>query len=207
MARYFWSIGRMCRWPPKANIGITSIDNLGKARDQRHRIRTRMGGRRSLGTWRFRHLCGCEDDHRFLYTRSETPAHRLASCAVPDTAKGSRLPVTPQFKANATARYKFNVGNFASFAQVAVVHQSSSVPTIEGIKNVMIGTIPGFTTEDFSVGTGMSNWHLEAYIDNAFDSHGELSRGTECGTADCAANYRSFLIKPMNFGIKFGQKF
>jgi len=117
------------------------------------------------------------------------------------------LPVTPQLKFNATLRYKFNVGDFQSFAQAAVVHQSSNVPTIEGTKNITIGTIPGYTSADFSVGTGMGNWHLEAYIENAFDSHGELGRVSECGTDLCDSNYRSYLVRPVNYGIKFGQKF
>jgi iron complex outermembrane receptor protein len=190
----------------QGQYGITSIQNLGKAD---------IKGIESELEWAAaEHLVlGVSGTYVDAKTTTDfcTPdpktGYPVASCAVPDTVKGSRLPVTPQLKGDATARYKFNVGNFASFAQVAVIHQSSSVPTIEGTKNVLIGTIPGFTTEDFSVGTGMNNWHVEAYIENAFDSHGELSRGTECGTADCAAHYRSFLIKPMNFGVKFGQKF
>jgi hypothetical protein len=54
----------------------------------------------------------------------------------------------------------------------------------------------------------MKNWHLEAYIENVFDKRGELGRVTQCTSADaCYADYRVYPIKPMNFGVKFGQKF
>ena len=54
----------------------------------------------------------------------------------------------------------------------------------------------------------MNNWHVAAYIENVFDKRGELSRVTQCTSAAiCYADYRVYPIKPMNFGIKFGQKF
>jgi hypothetical protein len=54
----------------------------------------------------------------------------------------------------------------------------------------------------------MKNWHLEAFIENVFDKRGELARVTQCTSAPvCYSDYRVFAIKPMNFGIKFGQKF
>jgi hypothetical protein len=56
----------------------------------------------------------------------------------------------------------------------------------------------------------MHNWHVEAYIENAFDKEGQLGRITQCGgfaNGYCYANSRIYPIKPMNFGVKFGQKF
>ena len=53
----------------------------------------------------------------------------------------------------------------------------------------------------------MSNWTLEAYIENAFDKRGQLGRINQCANLYCYSNYRVYPIKPMNFGIKFGQKF
>ncbi len=124
-----------------------------------------------------------------------------------DTAKGSHLPVTPNFKSNLTARYKFDWSGLQNYVQAAAVHQTSSTPSIENFQNIQEGKIPGYTSADFAVGTGMGNWHMEAFIDNAFDSRAELSRLTECGTVDCGTNYRSFIIKPRIIGLKFGQKF
>jgi outer membrane receptor protein involved in Fe transport len=109
---------------------------------------------------------------------------------------------------NGTARYKFDVGDYKSFLQGVVIHQSSSTSNLQVSYNDATGNVPHFTTFDFSVGTGMKDWHLEAYIENAFDKRGELARVTQCTSAAiCFADYRVYAIKPMNFGLKFGQKF
>ena len=128
-------------------------------------------------------------------------------CANPDAPAGTPLPVTPRFKLNGTARYKFNAGNFASYAQGTVVHQAKSTSELRTDYNDAIGDLPHFTTFDFALGTGLNNWHLEAYIQNAFDKRGELSRYAECATINCYQEYHVFPIKPQTFGVTFGQKF
>jgi outer membrane receptor protein involved in Fe transport len=129
-------------------------------------------------------------------------------CTDPAAPSGTALPVTPKLKMNGTARYKFNVGDYQSFVQGAVIHQSSSTSDLQTVQNDLTGNLPHFTTFDFSAGTGMKNWHLEAYIENAFDKRGELGRPTQCTSAAiCYADYHVYPIKPMNFGVKFGQKF
>jgi outer membrane receptor protein involved in Fe transport len=129
------------------------------------------------------------------------------NCADPNAPAGTQLPVTPKIKANATARYKFNVGDYASFLQGSVIHQGTSTSQLDVGKNALMGNLPEFTTFDFSTGTGMHNWTVEAYIENAFDKRGELGRIAQCANDYCYSNYRSYPIKPMNFGVKFGQKF
>jgi outer membrane receptor protein involved in Fe transport len=128
-------------------------------------------------------------------------------CADPTAPSGTALPVTPRLKLNGTARYQFDVGGYASFAQGSVIHQSSSSSDLRVVNNNEMGDLPHFTSFDFSAGTGMNNWKLEAYVENAFDKRGELSRTAQCATSFCAENYRVYPIKPMRFGIKFGQKF
>lgn len=129
------------------------------------------------------------------------------SCADPVSPAGTQLPVTPQLKANFQARYKFNIGDYESYFQGVAVHQSSSSSQLDGSLNALMGNLPAFTTADFSVGTGKSNWHVEAYIENAFDERGQLGRTNQCAAAYCYTHYRAYPIKPMNFGVKFGQKF
>ena len=130
------------------------------------------------------------------------------NCTDPQAPSGTPLPVTPKLKVNGTARYKFEVGDYQSFVQGVVIHQSSSTSALQTAQEDAIGNLPHFTTFDFSAGTGMKDWKLEAYIENAFDKRGELSRVTQCTSAAiCYSDYRVFAIKPMNFGVKFGQKF
>jgi outer membrane receptor protein involved in Fe transport len=88
-----------------------------------------------------------------------------------------------------------------------VVHQGSKTYSLEAGDNDIIGDLPAFTSFDLSAGTGKGNWRLEAYIENVFDKRGIIGRISECGQDSCRANARAYGIKPLNFGIKFGQKF
>lgn len=121
--------------------------------------------------------------------------------------EGTQLPVTPKLKANATARYKFAIGEYSSFVQGSVVHQGAKTYNLQASDNALVGELPSFTSFDLSAGTGMGNWHMEAYIENVFDKRGIIGRVSECGVDFCASNARAYATKPMNFGIKFGQKF
>lgn len=120
---------------------------------------------------------------------------------------GTQLPVTPKVKVAGTARYRFNVGDLDSFVQGSVIHQGSKTYSLEAGDNDIIGDIPAFTSFDLSAGTGRGNWHLEAYIENVTDERGIIGRVSQCGQDACRANARAYGIKPLNFGIKFGQKF
>ena len=132
----------------------------------------------------------------------------LPSCPGAASApKGSRLPVTPAFKANLTARYKFNLGDYKSFVQGAVIHQGPANSALESGEESLLGQTPSYTSADFSVGAAMGNWTSELYIENAFDERGQLYRYGECGNDYCYQNARVIPIKPRLFGIKFGQKF
>jgi len=48
---------------------------------------------------------------------------------------------------------------------------------------------------------------ISAYIQNAFDERGILSKNSVCAPATCAAYIRLYPIKPQLFGLRFGQKF
>ncbi len=144
-------------------------------------------------------LCDLDAEEQVVHT---CPASDLTA------PSGTQLPVTPKLKGNAGARYKFNVGTYENFVQATVIHQGSSTSQLQQTAPYNLEpNLPKFTTFDFSAGTGMHDWKLEAYIENAFDKQGQLGRIAQCADAYCYANSRIYPIKPMNFGIKFGQKF
>jgi outer membrane receptor protein involved in Fe transport len=132
-----------------------------------------------------------------------------STCATADVLApaGTRLPATPQFKADATARYKIPTGQYASYVQTSVLHQSGSRSYLEPAQDSQIGDVKGFTTVDFSAGTGLGNWHMELFIENAFDERGTIGRNVQCIVASCYASARSYPTKPQLFGIRFGQRF
>jgi outer membrane receptor protein involved in Fe transport len=187
--------------------GITSIENAGDARvyGVEGEIDWKLFDHLTLstgGTWinaQFTtDFCGTNPDGSVI-----------TSCAgnTIQTPKGSELPVTPKFKGNFTARYEFLVKDYQSFFQASILDQSSTVATANVQQNANFGTIGGFNSVDFSAGAGKNNWKVQAYIENAFDRRGELTRFAECFAANCQIAYHAYPITPMNFGIKFGQKF
>jgi iron complex outermembrane recepter protein len=134
------------------------------------------------------------------------------SCPTPasvDAEPGTQLPVTPKVKLDATARYAFDTGPYRNFVQMSLDHQSSTTYSLESTR-YFAGDTPSFTTVDFSAGTGLNNWHIEAFVENAFDKRGELGRNSECNDLVahyCLLNAHVYPVKPLQYGIKFGQKF
>ena len=102
-----------------------------------------------------------------------------------------------------------NNGDYDSFVQGTVAYQSSTTYSLEGPANKAVGDTPAYTTWDFSVGTAKKNWTLEAFIQNATDARGEIARISECSDPlkYCWAHHKVLPIKPMYYGIKFGQRF
>jgi len=48
---------------------------------------------------------------------------------------------------------------------------------------------------------------IEAFIQNAFSSHGALGKNTICATEICGFSARTYPTKPQFFGLKFGYDF
>jgi len=139
-----------------------------------------------------------------------TPGYGLPLASCPGTASspsGTPLPITPNFKGNATARYKFTLDNYKMFAQAAVFHQSSATSILNVSQNAAIGDAPAFTTVDLSYGVGKDKWKAELFVKNAFDSRGELNRNTQCTAGYCFANPRVYPTTPQTFGVKFSNTF
>src|SRR5271166_5013736 len=113
------------------------------------------------------------------------PQSTCAASAV-DAYPGTQLAGTAKTKANGTARYAFDVGNYKSYVQGTVDHQSSTTYSLEATR-FFAGDTPSFTTFDLSAGTGLNNWRVEAFIENLFDERGELGKNSECN--DLANHY------------------
>ena len=128
-------------------------------------------------------------------------------CPDPEAPKGTRLPVTPKFKGNATARYEFALGELEAHVQGSIVHQSASQSDLRLFERSILGKLPSYTTFDFSFGVARGNWHMELYAVNLFDERGQVTRYTQCAEAVCGDNTYYVPIKPRTVGLKFGQKF
>jgi hypothetical protein len=134
-----------------------------------------------------------------------------ATCSEADknlaAAKGTRLPRQPKFKGSASARYDFSAGPSKMFVQAQVLHQSGSTSDLDTNNDSLLGDTNGFTTFNFSAGTTINQVSLEAFIENAFDSRGILSKNTFCSIQYCSGSSRSYPTKPQFFGVKASFKY
>ena len=119
---------------------------------------------------------------------------------------GSRLPVSPELKMNAIARYEFKAGSYDAFAQGAVVYQSDVIPALPVDDAALIGTQPSYTTADLSFGLASGNWAAELYVENVLDELGEATRYTKCTPSVCTSPI-VIIVQPRTFGLKFRQRF
>ncbi len=125
----------------------------------------------------------------------------------PAAPRGTRLPVQPKFKGNATARYELPVGDNEAFVQASVNYQGGTRSFLTDVDFANVGPTRAFTTFDFSAGTSIGDWTIEAFIQNAFDKRGQLSLNTVCSTTICGQFARVYPTKPQIFGLKLGTEF
>jgi iron complex outermembrane receptor protein len=129
--------------------------------------------------------------------------------------KGTRLPITPRFKINGTARYEVPVGAAKAHIQGVVAHQSSAASDLRTLfinalgqeANPAAGTgrLKSYTTFDFAIGADWRLFSAELYIENAFDERAQLSRVIECG--QCFQRPYIVTNTPRTIGLRAGYKF
>jgi iron complex outermembrane recepter protein len=138
----------------------------------------------------------------------------------PQAPEGTALPVTPEWKANATARYEFNVATFDSYVQGSVIYMSERevdlrtlvTPTDYGIIDPLpvrevLGQMPSSTVADFAAGFGKDSWRLELFVQNAFDERSEVGRFAQCLEEVCSEQIYVTPQRPRTYGLKFSQEF
>ena len=123
--------------------------------------------------------------------------------------KGERLPVTPKFKGNLTARYTVEIGNgFLAHVQATGLYVGERFGDLRQEARAILGPEPSYFQADFAVGAERNGLTGELYIDNAFDRRAVLDRSAECDEATCGtvALYNT-PSRPRTIGIRFGQRF
>ena len=143
---------------------------------------------------------------------------------------GTRLPITPKFKATATARYSWSVFNSAkAHVQLGAAYQGSapsslrtqiqlvgpdattvcaeaSALTPAGYcnPNVFQGKIRSAALFDLATGIDWKTINFEIFAQNLFDKRNELSRVVSCGSCT-----RTLIVPgtPRTIGLRAGYKF
>jgi outer membrane receptor protein involved in Fe transport len=126
------------------------------------------------------------------------------------TPSRTRLPITPRFKATATARYTWAVGPGKAHLQTSVAHQSSAAADLRqdigggANPNDILGRIHSSTVVDAFAGYDWSRFTTELFITNIFDSRNEQARFVACSICT-----RTYVLpgRPRTIGLRLGMKF
>ncbi len=132
-----------------------------------------------------------------------TPAGGANSILTP---AGTRLPITPKFKANATARYAVPIGTeFRAYVQGLVAYQGSASSDIRTAPAAVLGRLGAYTTGNLSVGAETSRYSFELFVQNITDERAELSRYQACSV--CNQRNYTVVATPRTVGFRAGAKF
>jgi len=122
--------------------------------------------------------------------------------------KGSVLPVTPKFKANLTARYQFDLGQYGAHLQGTYAYQSMSPSALLQSDRDVLGDQGAYGVFDFTAGIDIGSISMELFANNAFDKRAALYRYAECDSSKCG-HTATYIVPntPRMVGLKFAQRF
>jgi len=144
------------------------------------------------------------------YYNSELQDEYCPGCADdggPWAPKGTKLPVTPDFKGNAVARYTFPIGLMDAYWQAAVVHSGSRTGDMEVAAAEILGELPAYTTVDFSAGIAKNDWALDLFISNLTGEDAPLYKTAECVVETCGPQVYGVRVKPTTVSMRFTKDF
>ena len=136
---------------------------------------------------------------------TERACYDLA-CTTIAAPVGTKMPVAPSVKANATVRYEWGAAELKSHVQAAGVYQSSASSLLATFDNSVAGNLPAYGSVDLSAGVDGHGWNASLNVENAFDSHGQVSRYLSCSSSYCTNPY-AVSIHPRMITLQFGQRF
>jgi outer membrane receptor protein involved in Fe transport len=131
----------------------------------------------------------------------------ITDCADPPAPKGTRLPLTPKWKGNLTARYEWSFGDYDAFLQAAAVAQTKASSDLRLEDADILGDRKGWTMVDLSTGLSKDAWSMSLYIKNLTDERAQLNRYAECPATTCGAKTYITPSQPRTLGVKVGRKF
>jgi iron complex outermembrane receptor protein len=124
----------------------------------------------------------------------------------PQAPTGTNLPIAPKFKADAVARYVWDMAGWEANVQGAYVYQTQTAPALKTADQAVIGTQPAYGLFDLSAGVAKDQAHWQLLVMNVLDKRAQISRFVQCTVSVCQQPY-IIPSQPRTIAIKFGQKF
>ena len=143
---------------------------------------------------------------------TQTYCDNYPACLAPNyegyAPSGTRLPVTPKFKGDITARYTFPVAQYKGNVQVSGVYVGTRNSDLRVAAADELGNEPAYAVADVSAGLEVNKLTFDLYVNNVADKRAVLDRYAECDIQQCGqiAVY-DVPNQPRTIGFKFGEKF
>jgi outer membrane receptor protein involved in Fe transport len=143
---------------------------------------------------------------------TQTYCDNYPACLAPNyegyAPSGTRLPVTPRFKGDITARYTFPVAQYKGNVQVSGVYVGTRNSDLRVVAADELGNEPAYAVADVSAGLEINKLTFDLYVNNVADKRAVLDRYAECDIQQCGqiAVY-DVPNQPRTIGLKFGEKF
>lgn len=114
------------------------------------------------------------------------------------------MPVTPKFKASATARYAWPMWAGRAHVQAVIAYQGSARSDLDPAQNQMLGRIKSSTLVDLFAGYEWNKMSFELFATNVFDERNELSRFVVCSIC---TQVKIVPGRPRTIGLRVGTRF
>lgn len=120
--------------------------------------------------------------------------------------KGTALPNVPEFKANVTGRYNFELASYLGHAQFVVAHigerQDDIFKYTGGDTSTDVrDTLAAYNLVNLSVGFEKDAWKASLYVNNLTDERAELTKGGASWDSTITVN------RPRTIGVTFSYLF
>ena len=122
----------------------------------------------------------------------------------PDAAKGHSLPRVPDFKANVSTRYSFQLADFDGYVQAYWVYTGSSYNSLVGSGATETRARKkqhAYDILNMAVGIERDNWGAELFMRNVTDERGEVFKNAFSYDSRITTN------RPRTIGLRWRQKF
>jgi iron complex outermembrane recepter protein len=134
----------------------------------------------------------------------------------PYAPTGQKLPYTPLWKTNLSARYSWPIGNYTAFVEGDQLYQSAVWPFLETTASVAgavvnlrdaYGQEGAYGITNFSLGVDKGNWEAELLIKNAFNRITAQDITAEIQSAAATVATYNVLAPPRLIGLQFSNHF
>jgi outer membrane receptor for monomeric catechols len=119
--------------------------------------------------------------------------------------KGERLPNTPHVTASVNADYTVQASAIKPTFGATLRYASDSRASFDASPSLQQYKLPSYTTFDLRAGLTLGRVDAQVYVQNLFDTHGQLAAQTILSQLGGPAQV--LFLRPRTFGLRLSTRF